>query len=223
MREVPNLAKKEERTLAEFEINFPKAPKKVKEREVLFNKFFSLIEDGRESLPVKVKSHKRGRQIILDSDEFMFSISFGKTVSTKILVNAPEKNIDVVNEVGNKVINYMNTILGEKATNSHVILSKTILRPQKAVNLCKKLIGEPTLAKINETVKQTLNPVGIFFEYEFKEKYIAFSTLSNEKSAEGFFSRSVYKDKIPFDLLRKEYDMLVSPAEIVKKLIEMEL
>lgn len=223
MSEVKILTEKKEKSFAEIEIRFPKAPKKAKDREVLFNKFLSLIEESKESLPVRVKSNKRRRQIILDSDEFMFTISFRKILSTKILVNHPEENIDTVNEVGNKVINYMNTILGDKATNSSVFFSKRIFRPEKIINLCKKLIGEPRLAKINEEVKQPLNPIGVYFEYELKGKELGFMTFSNERSAEAIFCKSTYKDKIPFNLLRKEYNELASPTEIIKKLLEMEL
>ena len=217
------MAKKKEKTLAEFQILFPKAPRKGKDRKVLFNKFLSLVEESKESLLVEVKTNKRRKQVVLDSDEFMFLISFRKILSTKILVNDPEKNITTVNEVGNKVINYMNTILGDKATNSRVRCSKTTTHYRKTVNVCKKLLGEARLAKLSEAVEQPLKPIGIFMGYELKGRDISFATATNKRSGEILFCSSTYKDQIPFNFLRQEYDGLNHPAEIVKKLSELEL
>lgn len=207
---------------AEVRIIFPKASMKAKEQKVLFNKFFSLIEESKKSLPVKVMSNKRKRNIILDSDEFMFIISFKKIELIKILMNQPEENISTVNEVGNKVINYINILLGDIASNSIVYFRKTTWGLPKKINLCKKLIGEPRLAKINEEVNQTLSPIGIYFEYKLKGKEFGLASYVNEKSLEEIRVKSTYKYKIPFNLLQKEYDELASPTEILKKLHKME-
>jgi len=210
-------------TLAEYEIRFPKSPKKAKDQAVLFNKFLSLIEESEESLPIKVKPKKRRRQAVLDSDEFMFAVSFRKPLLIKILVNDPEKNIAIVNEVGNKVLNYMNTILGEEATNAKIILSKTIVYPQKTINLCKKMIGDQRLAKITEEVKQPMNVMGIVLGYELNGKKLRFANIANDRNIEVLRCISTYKGKIPFNVLRKQYDELANLEEIVKKLTEMEL
>ena len=218
--------KQKEETFLELEISFPKAPKKAKDKTTLFDKLLSLVEESKESLPVEVKSYKKRRHLILDSEEFRFDIFFGKRgsiVRTRALVHTPEKNLDIANEVGNKVISYMNTILGEGATGSRVMSEKTILYPKKTINLSRKIIGEGKIAKINEKVKRTLSPVGVFFEYKVNERDFSFATFSNKKAVEALLSSITYKDKMPFDLLRTEHNKLSEPAGVVKKLIEEEL
>lgn len=218
------MAEKKEiiRTLAEFSIFFPKAPKKAEDKEALYSKFLSLVEENKE-LPVKVKSNKRKKRIILDSDEFMFAIYFGKTLSIRTLVNDPDKHIDTINGVGNKIINYMNIILGEGARNSTVNSAKTTYYSKRIPNLSKKIIGETRIAKINEKVEQVLNPYAISFEYKLKEKEFSFGSFSGKASVEALLSSTPYKDRIPFNFLRKEYDELIKPEELMKKLAEMEL
>lgn len=139
------------------------------------------------------------------------------------MVHSPEKNIDSANEVGNKVINYMNTLLGEGATETRIFTYKTILYPEKITNLAAKIIGERRITKINEEVKQILSPIGIFFEYRINDRDFAFTGISNEGGAELLLSRITYKGKMPFDLLRKEHDELAKPADVLKKMNEMEL
>lgn len=218
--------KEKEETLLVLEISFPKAPKKAKDKTVLFDKFLSLVKEIKESLPVEVKSYKRTRHVVLDSEEFRFDVVFGKRgsiVRTNAVVHTPEKNLDTANEVGNKVINYLNIILGEGATGSLVRCNKTTLYPQKTVNLGRKIIGEGKIAKINEKVKQTLSPAGIAFEYKANDREFTFATFANERGADLFLSRITYKGEMPFDLLRKEHNELGEPARVVKKLIEEEL
>lgn len=222
------MSEKEEKkeTFLVVEISFPKAPKKAKDKQTLFTKFLSLIEESKESLPIEVEFQKRRRSIILDSDEFMFNIYFGKkgaTIRMRVTVHDPEKNIDIANEVGNKVVNYMNTILGKGATETRVFSHQTTLYSNKIANLSKKIIGEGRITKINEEVKQILGPIGVFFEYKMNDRDFAFGILSDEKGAETLLSRITYKDKMPFDLIRIEHDELGNPASVIKRLTEMEL
>jgi len=212
--------KEKEELILGLHISFPKAPKEREKREALFNKFLSLIEENKESLHVEIKSDKRKRDVILDSDEFMFVISFGKKIPlAHVFVHEPEKNLDTANEFGNKFINYLNTILGEYAIESHVDSHKTISYPK--IDLSRKIIGEMRIAKINEKVKQTLSPVSVLFEYKINNREFAFATTSTEQSV--LLSRIIYKDKLPFDLLQIECNELENPANIIKKLIEEEL
>jgi len=213
---------KEER-LVEFEISFPGALEKVENMKALFNSFRSLVNESEEPLLGKIVTDKRGKQMILESDEFMFIISFRQTPMLSIVILNPDKNIKTVNEVGNQVINFMNTILGEGATGSKVISVKTISHPERMSNFCRKIISDVKIAKINKIVKQTLNPIGIFFEYKSGEKEFKFLTFSNKRTRSLLFSQTTYKDKIPFDLIVKEYEELEKPTEIINKLIEAEL
>lgn len=215
--------KKKKETIAEVRIIFPNAPKKAKDRKALFNTLLSLVEKDEESLPVEVKSNKKRKFIILDSDEFMFVMSFRKPVSTQMLVNNPNENIDTANEVGEKVINYMNSILGDEAKGSMVGSTKTVSYGKKIFNLSEKLVGRAKVVKMNEEVRQTLKPISIGIEYDVKDKTFAFFTLSDKTDRNRFASVTTYKDKIPFNVLRKEYDELASPEEFMEKLKGMEL
>jgi hypothetical protein len=215
--------KEKEQTLLEFSINFPKAPKKAKEKRALFQKLLPLIEEQKEALPVRLKSNKRKRYVILDSDEFMFAISFGERIAMRIAVVDPKKNLETVNKVGNKVINFVNTILGKRAIGSQINSSKTTIHPTKTINLAKKIMDERRIAKMNEEVKETLTPCGVYFEYKVKEREFSFATFSNEKSAELMFSSFAYKGELPFDVLRDEYNELAKPTAIIEELKKMEL
>lgn len=205
-------------------LDFQKPLTKKEDRDFAFRKFLSLVEEDKESFAVSIRTNKRRRRIILDSEEFMFTFSFRKKPSVRIVVSNPNKNLAVVNKIGSRIVSYLNTILGEVAVKPEVYSRKIILHPRQMVNLGEKLIGTGKIAKISEFVKQTLEPFSISFEYKIDDKYFLLSHSSSEKTAfQLFASRTVYKEKIPFNLLEKEITELSNPEELLKKLVEMEL
>lgn len=206
------------------DLYLPKPLKKKEDRDSAFTKFLSLLEEDKESFAVDIRSNKRRRQIILDSENFMFTFSFGRRPLVKISVNDPDKNKATVNEIGNKIVSYFNTIFGEVAVGTEVLSRKVVLYDKKIINLAEKLLGTGKIAKIGEFVKQTLRPFSISFEYRVGEKDFLFTCSSFKKAgAYLLISSTVYKDKMPFNLLEKEITELDYPVEVIKKLAEMEL
>lgn len=207
----------------EVTISFPKAPKKAKDRESLFNKTLRLIEENKESIPAKLVSNKREKGIVLDSDEFTVVIQFGKELSAKAIMKNPDKNLKTVNNVGNNIINFLNVVLEELA-NSSEVSSLRMIFPEKPMNLAKKIVGTTQLARMNQTTKQVLNPLAIMLDYKVGERDFTFSDFSTETIImENLMSRITYKDRLPFDLLQREYAELNNPSTLVKTILEAEL
>lgn len=217
--------KKKEKTASySCTILFQKTLEKKKERESAFSKFLSLLEENKKSFPVEVSSNKQKRRIVLEGKNYILTFSCGKHPSMKIIVNAPERNKIVANEATSRIVNYMNTILGEVATGARVMSMKTIVYHKKTVNLAEKIIGMEKIVKINELLKQTWKPLSIGFEYKVGKKDFMFSTFFGEDGGlQVLMSNIVYKDKIPFNLLEKEIAEFADTEEAAKKLVEMEL
>lgn len=219
--------KKEETTSAyQCIVYYTKQLKTKRDRDLAFRKFLSLLEEEKESLVAcDIRVNKQRRRIILDSEDSLFTFSFGKRPSTNIGVNDPEKNKASANQIGNKVVTYLNSILGDVAIGSKVASSKTLFHPMKQKNLAEKLLGVGRIAKINELVKQAVRPFSISFEYKLGEKNFIFTSFcpSEEGYGELIISGITYKDSLPFDLLDKEITELSNTEGIFKKLYEIEM
>ena len=217
------MSKEKEKELFQVSISFSKIIKDAKEKESLFNRMLTLIKEHKESFPAKLLSYKRRKEIVLDSDEFMFSIRFGKHPSTVIFVRDPEENMEIANGICNSLINFLNIILEEPATNSRVFSSIT-MAPKKPFNLAKKIVGTTQLAKINEITKETLNPIAIALEYRKEEReYLIYNVFGHKTSQNLVASFTIYKGALPFNLLPKEYEELKNPKKILKMIAEMEV
>ena len=206
------------------EIRFSKALKRKKDRDSAYARFISLVEENLESFPFQTSFNKKRRQVVFNAENFLIIVIFSKLPTTTIMVNEPHENISVANEASNKIINYLNTVLGEIANDVGVrCMLDSVIEEKKTVNLADKLIGERRIAKINELLKQTLKPLVIGFQFKEDERTNAIMSMSNGTTAQGVFTTAVYKGKLPFNLLEKEIKALDNPAEIIKKLTEMEL
>jgi len=216
------LPEQKEKVVYTCDVDFTKTLTK-KERGSAFSKFLSFVEENKESLPAKTSSRKRRKQIILDSENFFLTISFGKKLAISAMINDPNKNKADVNEIGNKISSYINAILGEKAKGA-TVTSLLTFRSGKAANLAKKLVGESKVAKISDFLQEMIQPISIAFEYAMGEKafFLSHSTY-NETTTRLIGSHIVYKNRLPFNLIEKEIDELDHSTRIMKKLIEMEL
>ncbi|HEY4675398.1 MAG TPA: hypothetical protein VIH48_05025 [Candidatus Bathyarchaeia archaeon] len=214
--------KETQTTVYECNIRFPSALK-TEERDSIFTKFNSFIQENREAFTAKIKLRKRIKQILFDSDNFMLIITLAKRMSFRAVINDPDKNKADINEIGNKIVSYMNTILSEKAVGA-VVTSSITVRSTKTYDLAKKIVGENKIAKIGDLLRQTIQPISVAFEYKVGEKDFYVSSLtSGGQTLEICGSHTVYKDKLPFNLIEREISELDHPIQIVKKLIEMEL
>lgn len=146
-------------------VDYPKVDEKSEKRKLLFNNIYLLLEKNKETFPAKTILKKKGEEIIIDSDDFMFSIELKKPLLTRIMLNDPNKNASVVNAIGNSIFNILNTVLGEQANISHV--SSTIVFYLKELsNLPIKIVGTVQIAKINEIAKEMLTPTAIGIEFK---------------------------------------------------------
>jgi len=195
---------------------------KRQEIDTMFTKLVSFIEENKQTMPAKTRFLKRRKQLIIDSTDFVLTLSFVKKIVFRIVINDPYRNKTRVNEIVNKIVSYINTFLGEKVMDARVFSSITF-RSSKTDNLAKKLIGESKVAKICEFLQQTIEPIAVSFEYRIGEKDFYCSTITSEgRSTQLLGSHTVYKNKPPFNLVEKEIDELESPIGIIKRLMEME-
>jgi hypothetical protein len=220
---VKRLAKEkiEEQTTLQCFVRFQKIKKK--DKDLAYAKFATLIEENKDVLPVKATVNHAKKRILLDAKDFAFEITFGKMILVNIMVNNPYENKAIVNEVSSKVINYLNTVLNEGANGARVACSLMTITSKKKVNLAEKLLGEGRIARVNEIVGQSLKPLSIGFEYKLGEKNFMLSLFSSKSSVQILASSTVYKDKMPFNLLEKEIGELDHPVSTIKRLSESEV
>lgn len=204
-------------------ITFPKVSKSVKERKTLFDKIVLLLENNKDSFPEGLILKKGKNKVILDSDDFMFSIELKEQLSTRIMINEPDKNIIIVNKVSNSIINFLNTVLEERAKGANIFFSK-LLFSEKPINYASKIIGTTQLAKVNEVAKENITPFVIALEYEKeKRKYVISSSFSKKVTQNIFAVQMDCDDKLPFDLLQNENERLNDPINLLKKITNAEL
>lgn len=211
-----------ELSIFNLEVNFPQSPKKAVDRRTLLKKMRSLIEKERELLPFEgIKFEKN--LIAMISKKFYITISSEKPMSVKIVITRPDKNMQKGNDLGNKVLNYVNTILGDFGKGAKVSSAEIFPLVEK-VNLARKIIEERKIAKLNELTKKTINPTGLVFNYSADGRDNILMTFHFEKvSVISALSRYTYKSALPWDLLLIEHNELVNSTKIIDKLAEMEM
>lgn len=196
---------------------------KAQERRELFRKMKSLVESDKESLPVENISHNaRAYTIALEAKEFGSSIVFRKPIRMQITVGEDaEKNRIRVNELANKISNYLKTILGKSAKEADLYSMQII--SFAGTNLSRKFVEEAKLVKINELVKKTLEPRGICFSYKSDKHENMVIHLHHEKRAiQLTMSTCKFTDMIPWDFITEEYNNLKESMDITKKLSQRE-
>jgi hypothetical protein len=223
MSDLTGTKKETGESFAQFVIRFPRAKKTPKTAEALFKKLVNLLHEEKRSLHVKLQPDAEARRIVLDSDQFNFAISVMKTPSMRILVNNPRKTIKLVNDVGNKLLSYLSTLLGEGAKGSKVMSMVTVIRPGMGTGITRKVLGDARIARLSEIAGQKLNPMGIGLEYESRDREFAIFIFSGKPGLEMILSKGGYRGEIPFNFLHQEYEHLTSPATVIKKLTTAEL
>ena len=211
----------EEQTTLQCFVRFQEIEKKDSDQK--YAKFAGLIEENKDVFPSKVIVNNAKKRVLLDAKDFAFEITFRKPILVNIMVNNPYENKAIANEVSSKVINYLNTVLNEGANGARVVCSLMTNTSSKKVNLAAKLLGEGRIARINEIVGQSLKPLSIGFEYKLGEKDFMFSLFISGSNLQILASSTVYKDKMPFNLLEKEIGELDNPASTIKRLSESEV
>lgn len=151
--------------------------------------------------------------------------TFRKPISIILAIKDPEKNIELANTFGNKVLNYLKTILGKFARDASI---ETEIRnyPIKMESLARKAIGETRLAKINEIAKKTSDPVGVIFNYKENERDITFMVAHGDKRDEQILyvlSDFSFKDTIPWDAVLSEYNQINECKKVITSLLEQEV
>ncbi len=204
-------------------ISFPKSPKVVGTIEPLFSKMLSLIKENEKTFPAKLIVKPKQRRIVLDADDFMLNVLFSKGISVRILVSNPSKNLQTVNSIGNTLINFFNTVLGELGTEAEVATGRT-MSLEKPFNFARKIVGDVQMSKINEMTKEVLNPSAIMLTYKKGEREFSISNFFSTDEGQNFLSsNTVYKERLPFNLLQIEYDHLADPNRVFSTLLQSEL
>jgi len=208
---------------ANFSINFPNAPKDAKNRKEFFEKTLSLIDSNISDFSMfNYNIGKKKKEIKLEHVDMVIIISFYKKSSIRFIINNPEDNIEMANNVGNKIINFLSNVLGSYSEKSGINSLITEIRPIE-INLTEKIIGNDRIIKINEIIKHKINPLGIAFEIFIDERSFFLSNFYSDKSLQIFSSVLKYENTLPFDLLINEYKELDRTKQIMKDMINMEL
>lgn len=213
------MPKKKEVSL-NLEISFLKSPKKAGDRRALLKKIRSLIEKERESLPFEdIKFEKNS--IVMFAEKVFSAIYSIKPMSMTITLEDPEVNIKEGNDIGNKLVNYVNTVLGDFGKGARAFSFEMFYQEDKT-DFVRKVVDEGKIAKFNELAQKTLNPVGLMFEYSVNDRETLLVSFQFKPSRGlGVFSRYTYKDALPWDLLLSEHKALVGGSKIFEKLREV--
>ncbi len=210
--------------LVSFIITLPLTKKtKAKERRELLRKMKSLVERDKESLFIKsVKSDARAYSLSLKSEEFECFVWFAEPIRIDISVNKMQKNLNRVNNLANKIVNYLRTIMGKLLGNGRVMAVQTGTS-DFAVNIAKKFVDESRLVRINELTKRTLEPLGICFRYESNKHENVVTTLQGEDHGMQLVMTTCEEPEImPWDFIMEEYNNLKESLDIIGKLAQKE-
>lgn len=207
-----------------FVIVFPKTKKtKVKERRTFYSKMKTVLEREKQALRIKDVSFDK-ESIAMEAEEFRGMIMFKKPIGIMLNVGKEiEKNKTRVNELGNKLTNYLNTIIGEYARDASVSTTLTISK-KKGISLAKSFVEDATLAKINELVKKRLSPLGIVFEYasENRRNFVLHMYSESAGVVMGIISKYDCKGMLSWDFILEEYKNMEEAKDIVRKLSQKE-
>ena len=205
-----------------IDFSFPNSPKYAKDRKSLLKKLKSWIREEKISLSIQKTSFERNA-VSLMREEFFLGAKFRKPILTFLIIRDPEKNIKLANEFGNKILNYLKTILGKFAYDAEVNTTMENYSV-KFEGLARKLIGESRLARINETAKKSFDPLSIGFEYEKDGRIIFFMVAAKKEASALFVSSSFsFKDAIPWDVVLSEYTEIKECEQLVAELLEQEV
>jgi hypothetical protein len=193
--------------------------------EQKFAKMVELVEENKKIIEAKIEVQASDKIIVVDSDNFGILIDFSKNVSLRIFVNEPQDNKAMANEMFNKFLNYINSVLIEEANGAMVACTLITRWKSENPNLASKMLGEARIAKVNELAGESLRPVSIGFDFKSDNRdFLLMSILSlNGGGSSAVTCSTTYKDKIPFNVLDKELSELEKPLAILKKLKETEM
>jgi hypothetical protein len=213
--------KSEEQITLEFRVSFPEAKKGSLGKK--YSKFVSLMQVFKDAPPIKLITNDKKKQVTLDAKNFLLTVTFGKRVKANAFVNKPYKNKKDANAVCSKIVNYLNTVLGDESVGAHVSCMLMHRAMKLTNNIAAKCLGDERIARVSEVAGQSIKPLSIGFDYTVGEKDFLFLIFTTDETNLTLASSTLYKDKLPFNLLEKEIDDLNSPEQIFKKLIESEV
>lgn len=205
--------------ILDIRLSFPKTPGKAKDRKELYEKFKLSLQQETPTFE-EVEFDGRARSATLLSEKFLWYLEFKKPIRAIIAVKSPEENIDKMNTLFNKLVGYLNAILGDIISGAKVTSSKELLLKRTDV-LIQRLIDESVLEKMNRKLKTTIKPMAIGLTYKRKERENAILTASFKKKGPAFLiSSHVLKANIPWDLVLKEKTELNILEREIKETIE---
>ena len=80
------------------------------------------------------------------------------------------------------------------------------------------------MARVNEITKEVLNPTAVMLAYEKSERDFLLSNYFSGEEGEIFLSsHTIYKERLPFNLLQTEYEQLTDPSRVFGTLLRSEL
>lgn len=199
------------------QLTFPKSPKKAEERKALLDKVKAWIEEQKETSPFK-KTETHRRMVYLEGDNSMFGVGFGKLMAARAAVIDPNLNLEAANELGNRVLAYVNVVLGERASGARVTTS--LNKSSKRISrLPKALLGETRLAKLSEIAKKNLVVNGLIFSFDVDDRnVVSFVFGAKGMSTHYFGSSDKMESVIPLDLLKSEYAIFSKSEDVIERL-----
>jgi hypothetical protein len=99
-----------------------------------------------------------------------------------------------------------------------------------AAPISPKRLGESNtdearaMARINEITKEVLNPMAIMLAYKKGERDFSLSNYFSGEEGEIFLSsNTIYKERLPFNLLQTEYEQLTDRSRVFGTFLQSEL
>ena len=193
-----------------FSVLFPlSVKKKAQDRDMLFKRMRALLEKEEESLSVRKILYKK-RYVFLEDEQFRGILYFGKPISFRISIMKDfQENKVRVNSFANKLMNYLNIVLGESAKKTRITTAYAIEDPS-ITNLVKKFVDETRVAKISETIKRTVTPIGILFEFESGKHKNTVMQVGNSPTTSilSVMSHCIHSESLKWDFIKDEYENL---------------
>ena len=189
-----------------FTINFEFSKIPLEQLKTLRTKLERWLGEQKENLPFE-KSKFGPSELRLESETFLFFATFSKGVKVIAGAQNPEKTIDTLNEVGNKIFSYLNTIMPESYKKGDVISHFTLVE-EKELPIIKTIVNNSQIAQMSELMKAQVKPIAIVLSWKEGERsFVGFEAKGEKCTSFVVSAINKFTGDIPIDAVASQKEI----------------
>ncbi len=204
-------------------LSFKNTPKKATIRTALLDKFKEWFKQETFSLPLEVsRSNKTTMAISSHEKKILIFLSFSKPIKIFLLTVCSEERIRELNTIFNKMVGYLNALLGDIASEISVYSdTSVIISKEKTKAWMANRIDNDSLIRIKEQAGVNLKTVALGTQFNFENHQITWLSMFFETAATQIRIDSQLKANIPLDLVQNEMNQINKVEKMINQIINM--